>query len=157
MIEKLYSDCQKELLHFALGMTGGNVDFAEELVQEAFLRAMLHKELLAGLEEGQQKSWLYRTTKNAYVDRIRHNSFEQVTADIPEILQEPTAYTDLEWQEVLEALPDMEGVLFHMRYLEGYNSKQIGELFHIPPGTVRSKLSSARKHLRILIGGKKNV
>lgn len=157
MIEKLYSGCQKELLHFALSMTGGNVDFAEELVQEAFLRAMLHKELLSELEEGQQKSWLYRTVKNAYVDRIRHNAFEQVTSDIPEVLQESEAYTDLEWQELLKALPDLEGVLFQMRYLEGYNSKQIGELFHLPPGTVRSKLSLARKHLKILIGGKKNV
>ena len=54
----------------------------------------------------------------------------------------------VEWELLLNSLPDLEGVLFTMRYLLGYNSKQIGELFQLPPGTVRSKLSLARKHLR---------
>lgn len=156
MIEKLYSICYEELVHFAQGMTG-NTHLAEELVQEAFLRAMLHTELLAGLEEQQQKSWLYRTVKNGYLDRLRHACFEQVLAEPPEVSSDPFEYSELEWQELLNALPDMEGALFTLRYLEGYTSKQIGELFHIPAGTVRSKLSLARKHLKILIGGKNDV
>ena len=65
--------------------------------------------------------------------------------------------SELEWQELLASLPDEEGLLFTMRYLQGYNSKQLGEFLDMPPGTVRSKLSSARKHLRDAIGGNKYV
>lgn len=64
---------------------------------------------------------------------------------------------NIEWEDLLNSLPDMEGVLFAMRYLQGYNSTQIGEIFSMPPGTVRSKLSSARKHLQEAIGGNSYV
>ena len=74
-------------------------------------------------------------------------SMEEGIAEQPEL-------KDLEWQQLLSTLPDEEELLFTMRYLQGYNSKQLGELFGMPSGTVRSKLSSARKHLREAIGGK---
>ena len=35
-----------------------------------------------------------------------------------------------------------------MRYVEGYTSAELGEFFGLPPGTVRSRLSDARKHLK---------
>lgn len=60
---------------------------------------------------------------------------------------------ETEWRCLLEDLPEEEGRVFVMRYLMGYNSRQIGELLSLPPGTVRYKLSSARKRLRIMIGG----
>jgi RNA polymerase sigma-70 factor (ECF subfamily) len=41
--------------------------------------------------------------------------------------------------------------------LEGYNSKQIGDILLLSPGTVRSKLSSARQHLKRILGGNKYV
>ena len=34
-----------------------------------------------------------------------------------------------------------------MRYIEGYNSTELGEIFDLPPSTVRSRLSSARKKM----------
>lgn len=154
MIEELYTTYYKELVKWCQGMTN-NRDLAEELVQEAFLRAIVHEEMLSELILNQQRAWLYRTVKNMYIDNLRHHSREDVVADIPETVKEPEEFTELEWMKLLEALPDMEGTLFYMRYLQGYNSKQIGEIFKLPPGTVRSKLSSARKHLKEAIGGKR--
>lgn len=156
MIEELYDTCREELVHFCQGMCGDRY-LAEELVQEAFLRAMLHEALLTGLSEPQRKSWLYRTVKNAYIDHLRHTSFEQVTPEFPESINIPAEYTALEWQELLTDLPDIEGVLFSLRYLQDYNSTQLSEMFHMPPGTIRSKLSSARKHLRNLMEDKNHV
>lgn len=54
----------------------------------------------------------------------------------------------IDWEQLLNGLPGDEGVLFVMRYLEGYTSKELGEFFGLPPGTVRSRLSDARKHLK---------
>lgn len=147
MIEEAYEKYHQELVGWCQKMTN-NLRTAEELVQEAYLRAMLNEELFSVLGEKQQRAWLYRTVKNIYIDRIRHTSREMMVERFPETQKEQEEMTAIEWENLLNSLPDMEGLLFTMRYLEGYNSKQIGEMFQIPPGTVRSKLSLARKHLK---------
>ena len=156
MIEKLYKKYHKELTGWCQTMTG-NLYTAEELVQEAFVRAMLHEEVFLQLEEKQCRSWLYRTIRNLYVDRVRHGSKETIVEEFPVNGADSEEMAWLEWETLLSQLPDMEGVIFTLRYLEGYNSKQIGEILSIPPGTVRFKLSLARKHLKEFLGGKGNV
>lgn len=147
MIEELYAKYHRELVKWCTGMTG-SLQTAEELVQEAFLRAMLHEALLEQLDERQGRSWLYRTVKNLYIDRRRHTARENIMEEAPESQKEPEEITNIEWEMLLNSLPDMEGVLLTLRYVEGYNSKQIGEILALPTGTVRSKLSSARNHLK---------
>ena len=66
MIEELYKKYYEELINWCHSMTG-NLYTAEELVHEAFLRAMLHEDTLSTLKEQQSRSWLYRTVKNLYV------------------------------------------------------------------------------------------
>ena len=156
MVEKLYEQFYQELVNWCRNMTG-NQHTAEELVQEAFLRAMLHEDLLISMQMQQCRSWLYRTIKNLYVDRIRHNSKEAIVEEFPQQQVISEDMENVEWEDLLAALPDMEGVIFAMRYLEGYNSGQIGKILNLPPGTVRSKLSSARQHLKEALGGKKYV
>lgn len=156
MIEELYKKYHQELISWSQNMTG-NLHTAEELVQEAFLRAMLHEDVLKNLQDQQCRSWLYRTIKNLYVDRVRHRSKETIVEEFPQQQKYSEEITRLEWEELLEALPDMEGLIFSLRYLEGYNSKQIGEMLSLPPGTIRFKLSSARQHLKESLGGKKYV
>ena len=156
MIEKLYEKYHLELVRWCQGMTD-NLQTAEELVQEAFLRAMIHEDMLIILDENQCRAWLYRTVKNLYVDRIRHTSRETIVDEFHENQKIPEEMENVEWEDILNSLPDMEGVLFAMRYLQGYNSTQIGEIFSMSPGTVRSKLSSARKHLQKAIGGNSYV
>jgi len=156
MIESLYERYHSELVRWCQGMTD-NLQTAEELVQEAFLRAMIHEDMLIILDENQCRAWLYRTVKNLYVDRIRHTSRETIVDKFYENQKIPEEMENIEWKDILNSLPDMEGVLFTMRYLQGYNSTQIGEIFSMSPGTVRSKLSSARKHLQKAIGGNSYV
>ncbi len=50
--------------------------------------------------------------------------------------------------QLIARLPNTERSLFTMRYFEGYNSKELGELFALSPATVRSRLASARRRLR---------
>ncbi len=149
--EELYQLYRKELVSWCRHMTG-NYEGSEDLVQEAYMRAILHEDVLQELSAKQQRAWLYHTVKNLYVDKIRHVKKETIVEDVPEQDLEAgiseAEFSALEWQEVLQNLPDIEGLLFRLRYLDSYNSRQLGELFSLPPGTVRSKLSSARKHLR---------
>lgn len=147
MIEQLYETYYQELVNWCSTMTQNRMS-AEEFVQEAFLRALLHTELLEHLKPEQQRAWLYRTVKNLHIDRIRRVSYEVVTDTATDNRQSPEDNSLTEWYQILESLPGEEGVLFTMRYLEGYNSGELGKIFGMPPGTVRARLSSARKHIR---------
>ena len=135
MIEDLYEKYRAELIRWCRRMTQ-NESAAEDLVQEAFYRALHHTQELDGMDLAQGRAWLYRTVRNLFVDRFRRERREAVMAELPEDAQ------------LLSGLPEEERILFTMRYLEGYNSRELGELFGIPPATVRMRLASARKHLQ---------
>lgn len=152
MIEQLYQLCQKELTEWCTLMTHDR-SMAEDLVQEAFLRALKNDGLLDSLNEKQQRAWMYRTVKNLYVDKIRHDCRETVTDLLPEQGMEATEYAESDYEMLLSALPEEERMLFTMRYLQGYSSTELGKIFRQPPGTIRSKLSSARKQLKQSLKG----
>lgn len=146
-IEKLYEEYYSELVKWCRSMTQDPV-MAEDLVQEAFLRALINADILQELHPGQRRAWLYRTIKNLYVDRVRHASFETTADTMPEQPQDAEGFSEVDVELLLNSLPGEEGLLFAMRYLQGYNAAEIGDFLGMPPGTVRSKLSLARKHLR---------
>ena len=133
MIEDLYEKYRAELIRWCRRMTQ-NESAAEDLVQE-------------GMDLAQGRAWLYRTVRNLFVDRFRRERREAVMAELPEEARY-TDYGELENAQLLSGLPEEERILFTMRYLEGYNSRELGELFGIPPATVRMRLASARKHLQ---------
>lgn len=147
MIEHLYQEFSKELLAWCRNMTGKG-ELAEDLVQEGYVRAMNHEDVLANLNQRQQRAWLYRTIRNLYVDYVRHGAFETTAEILPETAQETGEYTDIDCFQMLNILPDEDRLLFVMRYLEGYTSAEIGNLFQLPDSTVRSRLALARKRLR---------
>lgn len=147
MVEKIYQKYLKELTGWCTSMTCDRAK-AEDLVQEAFLRALDHQELFRNMTEQQCRAWMYRTVKNLYYDRLRHERFEITEEELPERTAEPSEYEELEQKELLAMLPEEERLLFAMRYMEGYNSRELGEIFSMPPATVRMKLASARKKLQ---------
>jgi RNA polymerase sigma-70 factor (ECF subfamily) len=147
MIEELYDSYFEELLKWCTMMTREK-EQAEDLVQEGFLRAMDNEEVLSGLSKKQQRSWLYRTIRHLYIDKIRHSAYETVTETFSE---EGSTMEELEvllYKELLLELPEEERLMFVMRYLEGYNSKELGEFWGLSPGTIRSKLFWARNRLK---------
>lgn len=147
MIEHLYQEFSKELLAWCRNMAGKG-ELAEDLVQEGYVRAMNHEDVLANLNQRQQRAWLYRTIRNLYVDYVRHGAFETTAETLPETAQETGEYTEIDCFQMLNILPDEDRLLFVMRYLEGYTSAEIGNLFQLPDSTVRSRLALARKRLR---------
>ena len=123
-------------------------DVAEDLVQEAFLRAMLNIGRLQELDAGKRRAWMYRTVKNLYIDRKRREAFETMVEQMPEEGIEDAEYAQVDDAQLLAVLTPEERMLFTLRYLEGYNSAELGKIFGLPSGTVRSRLSDARSRLR---------
>lgn len=149
MITDLYTALSEELLRWTVSRCGDPA-LAEELVQEAFVRALKNQDLLSGMKPEQQRAWMYRTVKNLHVDYFRRASYQAAVENQAET-QTPDDCANIDLLLVLEMLPDEEKMLFVMRYLQGYSSEDLGRWFGKPAGTIRAKLSSARKHMRQIL------
>lgn len=150
MIAHLYQLFFQELAAYITGMTKDR-SRAEDIVQEAFLRAMEHASQINEMQEAQCRSWLYRTARNIFIDKVRRDSRE--TALPQEDTQEgcPDDLSRVEVMQLICQLTEEEKSLFIKRYFEGYDSTQLGAMYSLPPSTIRYRLLSARKKLRKLL------
>jgi RNA polymerase sigma-70 factor (ECF subfamily) len=152
MMEKLYTNYYNQLLWYCISLSGNNRALAEDIVQDTFMRGLVNAHILNEMADEQCRSWLYKTAKNIFIDKIRHIKKEPIP-DI-DLVQEDDLSEIIVWQ-LCNQLPDEERSLFWMRYMEGYNSKELGEMFDLPPSTVRARLSSARKKITKIYYSKK--
>lgn len=146
--QNLYTKFYRELLTYCTAMTKSRPS-AEDLVQETYLRAFTHWEDVEDLSAGQCRAWLYKTARNLYIDQVRKRARETPAEE--ETLALASFEEDLSKAAVAQLiarLPDAERSLFSMRYFEGYNSRELGELCNLSAATVRSRLASARRRLR---------
>ncbi|MDE7260741.1 MAG: RNA polymerase sigma factor [Oscillospiraceae bacterium] len=147
-VQDLYTKFYQELLAYCKAMTKSK-SAAEDLVQETFLKAFTHWDSVEDLSTNQRRAWLYKAARNLYIDQIRKQARETPTEE--DTLALASFEEDLSQAAVAQLiarLPDAERALFIMRYFEGYNSKELGELFALPSATVRSRLASAKRRLR---------
>ncbi|NLY46698.1 MAG: RNA polymerase sigma factor [Tissierella sp.] len=144
MIDKLYKDYYNKLLWYCINLSSSNTSIAEDIVQETFIRGLENAHILNDLSEAQCRSWLYRTAKNIFIDKVRRMANEP---KIEEALFEEDDLSKVIVSQLCAYLPDKERVLFWMRYIEGYSSTELGEIFDLPPSTIRSGLSSARNKM----------
>lgn len=147
MIELLYSKYYSELLYYCTSLSNNHA-VAEDVVQECFLRALSNLDVLNELNEQQCRAWLYKTAKNIFIDHVRR------LAKQPQPQEESFSeddYSRLAVEMICCHLPEEERSLFLLRYIEGYNSTELGEIFGLPPSTVRARLASARSRLRKIL------
>lgn len=144
MIDKLYRDYYNNLLWYCIGLSSNNPSIAEDIVQETFIRGLENTHILNELNESQCRSWLYKTAKNLFIDKVRRMANEP-KPETPLISEDDLSKILV--RQLCNQLSGEEGRLFWMRYIEGYRSTELGEIFDLPPSTVRSKLSTARKKM----------
>lgn len=149
MWDELYAQHYPELLRYAMSACH-SWEQAEDLAQEAFLKALQNADTFEDLGPSQRRAWLFRTLKNLMCDKYRRAALE--AAFVQELQEDALApergYEQAETELVLSKLSSQDRALFQMRYLEGYNAQELAEIFHLPPGTVRSRLSRCRKYLK---------
>ncbi len=149
MWDEIYQKHYPELLRYAAAACG-DVQLAEDITQEVFLRALQNADSFEALGPSQQRAWLYRTLKNYMIDCIRRAKLEIAYKE--SVLQEE-AYSEKAVQEaearlLLAALRDQDRALFQLRYQEGYSAAELSQMFGIPSGTIRARLSRCRALLK---------
>ena len=143
----------------------GNAHDAEEVAQEAFVAAW--KGLPAFRGESKFSSWLYQLTTNAAIDFLRREKRHRAVTPIddePEPAAPDTPQQVLEEEEVsralqqaLDALSPEHREIFLLRQMRQLSYEEIGRLLGLEPGTVKSRLSRAKKQLRQILTQKGNL
>ena len=148
------------LRRFAVALTG-DLDQADDLVQEACMRA------LSRVEQWQPgtrlDSWMYRIAQNLWLDRMRARKVrgEQVDVESAEALAGPDGRVVVESRLTLNAvsaamaqLPDEQRLLIALVCIDGLSYKEAAEITETPIGTVMSRLARARRELHARLEGR---
>lgn len=130
---------------------------AEDIVQDAYLRAIRH---YGGFQGGEGKAWLLAIVRNRCYDSMRHKGIRERTTPFDEELHNVRQATldpeaSLLQQEragllrrALAELPAELREVLVLRELEQLSYTEIAGIAKIPMGTVMSRLSRARKRLQ---------
>jgi RNA polymerase sigma-70 factor (ECF subfamily) len=138
----------------------GSPDEAEEVVQEAFIRAFTKLDTFQ--RNSQFFTWLYRIGFNSALTRKRRKrarvSLDQwrennglEVSDTGEAVDEPMLRRErIEMvREALRTLSDDHRSILVLREMQEHSYEDIAEILDISIGTVRSRLSRARQQLKV--------
>ncbi len=139
---------QESLRRFLLVMCRGDSDTADDIAQEASIKAYLS---IARFEERSRFStWLFRIAYNCWMNHLRSKrDSEEIQNNIPD----DSAGTDrkFEYEKLylaIDRLSEKERAATILFYMEDKSLKEITAITGMPLGTICSYLARARKHLK---------
>jgi RNA polymerase sigma-70 factor (ECF subfamily) len=171
-LSEIVTTHQSKIYNVALRMCG-NVEDAEETLQETFLNAL--KALPSFEGRSQLTTWLYRIASNACLSRRRHDQTQPETVSVDEPGENdgdgdfmPKYFVD--WShtpedellnteaqavmaEAITQLPPTLRIVFIWRDLEGLSGQETAEVLGLSEGAVKVRLHRARLKLRELLSG----
>ncbi|HLA67059.1 MAG TPA: sigma-70 family RNA polymerase sigma factor [Acidimicrobiia bacterium] len=148
----------RTIYNFAYRLTG-NADDAHDLVQEVLLR--VRKGLLA-YTPGSFEGWLWRITRNAFLDEMRRRK-RRPTVPLPEGDRDETGAVPSP-EDVLAGTRlsgEVQAALLQLPYdfreavvlcdVVGLSYEEIAAAADVPVGTVRSRIHRGRRMLKDLL------
>lgn len=133
-------------------------DAAEDVLMDLFVD--LPKTIQSFRGEASFSTWFYRMTVNACLMRIRkskrHSELEELNSlSISENIIGGPDEVDVFDAKLLEyglsSLPAETRSMLWLKDAEGLELKELSEIFNLPEGTLKSKLSRARQHVREIL------
>ncbi len=146
---------QEPLRRFLLALCCGDASWADDLAQDALLRAYVASGSFLGLSKF--RTWLFRIAYNCYVDDLRKRKGkggQEVGLEDPSARTLPSsseADGSFRYQQLymaLEKLPEKERACISMHYFEDLPLRDIASVLQMPLGTVKYNLSVGRTHLK---------
>ncbi len=155
LFKEVYDHNIRALYNLTLRLTGAAAD-AEDVVQEAFIRAYQKIDLFAG--RSTLSSWLYRICINVGLEHLRRKkgAFEDLNdgncgATEPD---QKKLILKRKLENAIQKLPQGCRVVFILHEIEGFNHKEIAEQLKLAEGTSKSQLFKARAMLRRILTGR---
>ena len=140
---------QETLRGFLLALCCGNKGDADDLAQDALVKAYLSS---AGYQDkGRFRSWLYKIAYNTF---LNHKASLRCTESIDEartLVSSTGADAEFEHQDLylaLRTLPPKERSAITLFYLNGYSIKEIAAITDTSEDAVKKQLSRGRDKLK---------
>ena len=140
---------QEALRGFLLALCCGNQSDADDLAQDALVKAYLSS---AGYQDkGKFRSWLFKIAYNTF---LNHKASLRCTESIDEaraLVSSTHADSEFEHQDLylaLRTLPPKERSSITLFYLNGYNIKEIAVITETSEDAVKKQLSRGRDKLK---------
>ena len=143
----------QELVRLAARLMGSLPD-AEDVVQDAYVRA--YRALGAGRFDGRSsvKTWLYQIVTHRAIDALRSTARRPIAVEhldelAPATGAGPEAHLALmELAEWLEVLPAEQRAAVVLKSVQGFSSKETADILGCSEGAVEQRLVRARAALR---------
>ena len=140
---------QEALRRFLLALCCGNRDEADDIAQDALVKAYL------SLSKYEGTTWLYRIAYNMFIDTNRCRRTMQ-PLDAIEKREDSSFAADREFRYqalyiALEQLPLKERTAILLFYLKGYSTREIADIVNATEDAVKKQLSRGRDKLKTLL------
>ena len=140
---------QEALRGFLLALCCGNQSDADDLAQDALVKAYLSS---AGYQDkGRLRSWLFKIAHNTF---LNHRASLRTMESIDEartLVSSTLSYAEFQHQDLylaLSTLPPKERSAITLFYLNGYNIKEIAAITDTSEDAVKKQLSRGRDRLK---------
>ena len=140
---------QEALRGFLLALCCGKKDDADDLAQDALVKAYLSS---AGYQDkGKFRSWLFKIAHNTF---LNHRASLRTMESIDEartLVSSTSADAEFQHQDLylaLSTLPPKERSAITLFYLSGYNIKEIAAITDTSEDAVKQQLSRGRDKLK---------
>ena len=143
---------QEPLRRFLLALCGGDQALADDIAQDALVRAYVASGSFLG--RSKVRTWLFRIAYNCYIDNFRKKTPVRVDPESYEAQSIPSgdsADSRFRYQQLyqaLERIPEKEKTAIVLFYFEDRSIKEIAAIMDMPIGTVKYNLSVGRNHLK---------
>ena len=140
---------QEALRSFLLALCCGNKSDADDLAQDALVKAYLS--CTGYQDKGKFRSWLFKIAYNTF---LNHKASLRSTESIEEartLTSSTSADSEFEHQDLylaLRTLPPKERSAITLFYLNGYNIKEIAKITETSEDAIKKQLSRGRDKLR---------
>lgn len=140
---------QEALRGFLLYLCCGNKDEADDIAQDALVKAYLSS---AGYQEkGRFRSWLFKIAHNTFLNHKASLRYTESIEEARTLVSNSAADASFEHQDLylaLRTLPPKERSAITLFYLNGYNIKEIAAITEASEDAVKKQLSRGRDQLK---------
>lgn len=149
---QIVQETSHELVRLAARLLGSVPD-AEDVVQDAYVKA--YRALTGGRFDGraQIKTWLYQIVTRTAIDALRSQARRPISSDHTDEITGDGASAEVqlalrELSEWLDVLPPDQRAAVVLQAIQGFSSKEAAELLGCSEGAVEQRLVRARTTLR---------
>ena len=154
--ELLYEQYRKLMKYIAFGILHDEY-LAEDAVHDTFLKLTKYLDNIEDTRSSKTKSFIVIITESVCKDMYAKRKHEQTSSfdEAEAVLIQEDFFLQRDNRAVIASkikqLPEMYRSILILRYIHGYNSKEIADILNLNDGIVRKRLERARRELIVLL------